>query len=352
MRISSSAKCASIAAAVTLLAACNNAASQLEFAPSGATQQNAVKSILHAQPLRSSLATTSGAITAHPDHSRSWMDPDAKKDDLFYISDNGTDDVYIYAYEPGRGKTLVGTLTGFSSPKGICVDKAGNVFITNQVPLRVGPSTVVEYAHGGTHPIATLIDSAYYPYGCSVDPVTGNLAVTNASTSYSYGPGDVAIYPNAKGAPINYLDSDFDQYFFCGYDNKGNLFVDGLSSGSASEFAKLPKGSKTLKSITLNQTVQLPGGVQWDGKYVAIGDQIAATIYQFNVSGSVGTKVGITPLNGGNYVRQFWIYGRKVIGPDNQGANVKFWNYPGGGTATKSINNFKYPIAATVSPAK
>jgi hypothetical protein len=121
--------------------------------------------------------------------------------------------------------------------------------------------------------------------------MTGNLAVTNVSTAYDYSAGDVVIYTNAKGTPTNYGDSNFDQYLFCGYDNKGDLFVDGINYGSAFVFAELPKGSKTLKNITLNQSFQYGGGVQWDGTYVAVGDQIAAVIYQFTISGSSGTEV-------------------------------------------------------------
>lgn len=65
----------------------------------------------------------------NPDHSRSWMAPAAKKSKaLLYISDAGTDDVYVYAYP---SLAVVGTLTGFSTPAGMCVDKTGDVFVVN-----------------------------------------------------------------------------------------------------------------------------------------------------------------------------------------------------------------------------
>ena len=88
---------------------------------------------------------------------------------------------------------LVGTLTGFSVPSGECVDESGDVFVADG-----GADTIREYAHGGTTPIATLNDPGE-PYGCSVDPTTGNLAVTNGSDS-------VAIYPSAQGTPTLYSD--------------------------------------------------------------------------------------------------------------------------------------------------
>jgi len=347
MRISGSAQYACCVAAATItFAGCNGGGSPSQLDPSGPIKVNAARSSLGAQSLIIGLAIKSGGATAHRDQSRSWMDRHIKKTDLLYVSDNGTDDVYAYSYPKGK---LKGTLTGFDAPKGMCVDKAGNVFITDDVPYAKGPSKILEYAHGGTSPIATLSDPAYHPYGCSVDPVTGNLAVTNVSTAYDYSPGDVVIYTDAKGTPTNYVDPDFDQYLFCGYDDKGNLFVDGINSGSAFEFAELPKGSKTLKNVTLNESFQYGGGVQWDGTYVAVGDQIASVIYQFTINGSSGTEVGATPLDGSNYVRQFWIHGGKVVGPDNQGASVKFWNYPAGGTATKTLTGFDYPTGSTVS---
>ena len=67
-------------------------------------------------------------------------------------------------------------LTGFATPYGECVDEKGDVFILN-----FDGESIVEYAHGGTAPIATLNDPGEKPSGCSVNPATGDLAVTNFS---------------------------------------------------------------------------------------------------------------------------------------------------------------------------
>ena len=53
--------------------------------------------------------------------------------------------------------------------------------------------------------------------------MTGNLAVTNAAS----GAGYVAIFPNAKGPPEDYYDSEIGAFGLCAYDSGGNLFVDG-----------------------------------------------------------------------------------------------------------------------------
>jgi hypothetical protein len=283
---------------------------------------------------------------ARPDHSRPWMARDAKKHDLLYISDSfpyGSNDVYVYSYPKGK---LKGQLTGFNEPSGQCVDKAGDVFIAN-----FGASQILEYAHGGTRPIHTISDSGYYPLGCSVDPTTGNLAVTNR-LSTSFNAGDVAVFANASGTPTSYTAPNFYYYEFCGYDDRGNLYIDGTTKGSALEYAELQSGGSSFNDLTLNQSIGFPGGVQWDGKHLAIGDQSAAVIYEFAISGSSGTKVGSTPLTGSKDVVQFWIQGKRVVGPDAGLADVGLYKYPAGGSPTKTIKGLGEPVGATVSLAK
>ena len=107
------------------------------------------------------------AIGASANRTQSWIDPAAKKQSLLYVSSVLTNDVYIYSY---KTQQLVGTLTGFSTPYGICADKAGNVWIVND-----GAQQVVEYAHGGTSPILTLSDPGEYPEGCAVIPPPATL---------------------------------------------------------------------------------------------------------------------------------------------------------------------------------
>ena len=308
--------------------------------PSGATQGVAQPGVA-AQSLLPPFAQRNGAMAVHPDHSRSWMAPQAERDSLLYISDLGTNAVYVYSYPKGA---LLGTLTGFDAPFGECVDNKGDVFIANYEA-----SNILEYAHGGTSPIATLSDPGYLPIGCAVDPTTGNLAVTNyMSTGDTL--GTVAIYKGAKGKPkAYYTDPVIVQMAFCGYDKAGNLFVDGSTSGGAFAFAELPKGSASFRKISLNQHIQYPDGVQWDGTHIAVEDGSVGVIYRFAISGMKGTEVGSTPLVGSSDVIDFWIDGSKVIGPNNEGGSVTFWSYPAGGLGTKTIGGLVEPAGATVS---
>jgi hypothetical protein len=271
------------------------------------------------------------------------MAPDAKNQDLLYISDIGTYDVYVYSYPKGK---LKGRLTGFGGPEGECVDQRGDVFIAN-----FSSSSVLEYRHAGKSPIATLDDPGYYPVGCSVDPTTGDLAVTNYVTTVGGGQGNVVVYRDAKGSPEAYADPLISKMAFCGYDNAGNLFVDGVTSGSGFAFAELSSGGRSLKNISLNRSIGVPGGIQWDGTYVSVGDRETNMIYQFAISGTKGKEAGSTSLTGASEVNQFWIDSAQVIGSDPGAANVKFWNYPSGGSPTKAIAGFSQPVGATVSAA-
>jgi len=294
---------------------------------------------------------------------KSWILPAAKNGALIYVSDLLAQVVDIYTYS--NGNQLVGQLTGFFNPEGLCVDKAGDVFVTNDTS--VGVHQITEYAHGGTTPIQNLVNPNGNVNGCSVDLKTGDLAVTNF-WGPTEGPGGVSIYHHATGTPTSYTDSNLQYYYYCGYDNKGNLFVDGLSSASSFGFAELPKGGSTFTNLAVDETIYLPGGVQWDGEYLAVGDQVAvkhnflSAIYQFSVSGSTATEVGLTLLTGSSQVADFWIpkfghtkkhpEGTTVIAPNQDGKNTLFYAYPAGGSPTNTISGQTDPIGATVSLAR
>jgi NHL repeat len=305
-------------------------------------------------------AADAWAITTRRDRGQSWMAPGASHGDLLYVSDIGTDDVDVYSYPDGKP---VGTLTGFDEPEGLCVDKKGDIWITNTDTFQI-----FEYAHGGTTPIATLSEPKELVVGCSVDQTTGNLAVSslcyeNYTNECLNSPGSVAIYQNASGTPMTFKDyPPILTMYFCGYDAAGDLFVDGLTSAFQFQLAELPKGSSTFTNITLNRVIYFPGGVQWDGKYMAVGDQEAggddfvSSVHQVQVSGSNGTVVSTTRLAGAEDVPQFWIQGSNVIGPNIEfsyhDSAAVFWAYPAGGKAKKTITGLAEPLGATVSLAK
>ncbi len=269
-------------------------------------------------------------------HAGSWMLPAAHSKALLYVSDTGGR-VYVYTYPAGDH---VGTLTGFKGPEGLCSDSAGDVYVVDTPAV-----AVLKYAHGGTQPIEELHTFGYYPEGCSVDPVTGDLAVADYASNPKLGPGAVTIFRKAKGMGKSYQDSSFGEYFFCSFDAKGNLYVDGTNVGTTQALlAEMPHGSTLLTNITLDKEIgPYPLAVQWDGKYVALQGSTRA-LYRIKVSGSTGTIVQTTRFKGdrSDLVAQFWIAGRTILIPYGNGRRIVkkigLWPYPDGGVATKSIN--------------
>ena len=265
----------------------------------------------------------------------------AARQALLYFSSPAEEKVYVTSYPQGK---LVATLAGFASPAGLCSDDQGNVFVTD-----AENQNIVEYAHEGTSPIATLSDSGYEPVDCTFDARTGDLAVANNQSS-SDAPGNIAIYADEQGPATFYSDQRFSNYLSCGYDNKENLFLVAGTDGDFT-FAELAKGSHHFQR--LNVSFSGLGGVQWDGKYIAIGSTPGgedASIYRVSVSKKLVTVKGIVRLDRGQHkvdVRYFWIGGRTLVGAF--GNDIGFWKYPTGGEVNKLL---RYPSTWGVTVSK
>jgi len=289
-------------------------------------------------------------------YARSSMASDSGKQNLLYVSNLNASTVYVYSY-PGR--KLEGTLSDSAGPAGLCVDKSGDVFVTNR-----NGGDIFEYAHGGTQPIAIINDAGYVPVDCSVDLSTGDLAVTNfceISGDDCIGPGNVDIYKNASGTPVSITDTAIPFFYDCSYDSRGNLFAAGNATKFESGFqlAELKSGRTAFDNISLNRVLFWPAGVIWDGKYVVVADGDAggkgkSSIYQVAVKGTQGTIVSTTHLAKAGEIAHFWIQGSTLIAPDNphQSSKVLFYSYPKGREPTAAITgNSGVLDGATVSLA-
>jgi hypothetical protein len=297
----------------------------------------------------------SRAIATHAAHGKSWMLPQAKSEDLVYLSEyaGSGQSIYVYAYHSGR---LIGMLSGFQGAQGLCVDRAGDVF----VPELYGQD-IVEYAHGSTKPKARLKDQGFAPNACDVDPTTGDLAVANycgqsVSDCIGSNAGDLLIYPKARGAPESYHNKAVSTYLFCGYDSAGNLYADGGGSPGypGFEFVGLRHGTKKLRTITLNQSISETGSVQWDGSHIVVGDSSYRVLYQFSISGSYGVKIGSTTLQDTSF-EQFWITRSKVLSTSAtyHKSWVQFFDYPAGGHYKRRFNAPRaYGITLSNAPSR
>jgi hypothetical protein len=319
-----------ISAAAALLAACGG--SQPPIGAPGALPQS-----------------PTSAIATHAERGASWMLPEAKSDDLLYVTNYSN--VMVLTYPQGK---LVGILNGFVSAAGECVDTKGDVFVTNFKPV-----TLYEYAHGGKKPIAKFPTTKAGTTGCAVNPVNGDLAITGL-TSY------VEIFKGAKGKPIVLRDKGMGFGQFCTYDEKGDLFFVGLATDFKKQrLSELLSGSNRFVPITLNARIDPEASIQWNGSYLTALSYVPfghgkPVIFQFLVHNMHGTKVGTTSLNGtADIIGQYFINAKAVVVPnvytsDSEGySNVLLYDYPAGGNPFMTITKKHLGDArgAVVTPA-
>ncbi|MFY9719462.1 MAG: hypothetical protein WAK16_07440 [Candidatus Cybelea sp.] len=189
----------SICAALVMFSGCGGS----QTTPAGAVSQS---------------ATRTGA------NGKSWMLPGASSGDLIYAT-HGCGGTCVISYPALKS-------VGFIADSGaaVCSDAQGNIFLPKDYQ-------VVEYAHGGTQPIATLALPGDLAAGCSVDSETNNLAVVYESS--------VAVFADEQGTPTSYnthLES-----LYCGYDDSGNLLLT-ATMGSASGFRSYPMVAETFQN--------------------------------------------------------------------------------------------------------
>lgn len=270
---------------------------------------------------------------------RSRIDSAAKRDRLLYIADPFANEVLIYTYPQLSG---AGYLSGFTSVNGVCTDRRGYVWV-----LDTSDVLAWEFPHGGTEAINALRpgDTNGNPgvgSGCSVDPNSGNLAVAGAGAG-------ITIFLNGQSTHATYWDYNFASMQAIGYDGTGDLYVDGrLQSDFKVGFAELAKGSGSLNEITLAGGSLLgPGGIQWDGKYLDIGDSASGSIYQTD-----GTTILNTITTGATCQGNFYILSghKRIVVPDPCSVTTGIYAYPAGGTAMKTVSGGQQlPEGAAVS---
>lgn len=350
-------------AGAVALASCGGA-SQSAAPPAGIAPQNTGGGVAPLGKTRSiPVPAARPPAQQRPDRHKSWVSPDVKgMPRLLFVSDYGADVVDIFSMPAMK---LKGTLTGFTYPEGMCTDASGNVWIAN-----AGASEMMQYSRTGSL-LNTISIPNEFPAACAVYKANNTLAVLNIESTS--GPGNLMVFKNASGTPTTYSDPDIYQYFFGGFDMKGNLFFDGTDQyRSTSYLAELPNGSSTPMTISLSGgTLTLPGFVQWykTGNYLALGDQecggtTSSCIYWVDVSGSSGTITATTPLTnyaGGNVCDLVQgviaANGEKyVAGPDYESCGYTTsaayrWPYEAGGSPTNynDTAGLVEPIGAAVT---
>jgi len=266
---------------------------------------------------------------------------------LLYISDDTAPfNVDVFNYSNGKH---VGTIAGFGLVDGMCVDAKGDVWITN-----FSNASVVEFAHGGVTPIQTL-SAKPDPTGCSINPINGDLAVGNFGRSAGF----VQVFKHANGNNQHlYVNTQCWGPAALGYDSKGNLFVEAYNPSYVVVICELRFQGGKLQIDSFDQSIDLPDGAMWDGKYLMLADQRDGDSYLYRVKlpheGVVKT-VGVTTLTDqnceGTYVLGPFVVGAKntpvndvegtiVVGDDLScnPTRVNYWAYPPGGEPQKTLH--------------
>lgn len=373
MKISSFAGYAlGVTTAAMMLAACSGGSPSSAPNAVGLPQRSAPSRHYIFPSKRLIAMTNARGFVAIPSRHRakSWVSPMAKDTQyLLYVADTGgTGNYDIYNYKSQAGH-LFGTLhpgsLGFTMPTGSCEDTAGNVYIVD-----AGSGLLWQFPHGSTSGTSVAITSAMMPLGCSVDPTTGNIAVSN------FGNSTMNIFQGGfSGTQL--LSTALEPYMWSpGYDPSGNLFVESEQSQFTTiELEELPAGSSTWRVISLpNQACGnpfcFPDSVQWDGTYLEAGDQNFGTTnnsnptdimgaFRISVSGSTGTEISSATYNGncaGNGptadALQIFVGGTTramngaVFGNIDCAGDVNYYNYTAGGSAKRSLPVGIAPVQA------
>jgi hypothetical protein len=260
---------------------------------------------------------------------QSWVQPNGiRQKDLIYVT--SVPFIDIFAYPDGKAMAQIRG----AYPYGLCVNRAGDVYVVDPTQ-----ASITEYAHGAMKPKATLSYPDYNPTQCAVDPATGNLAVISGSgaavrrgSQYL----NVWIYAHGKGAPAQYQLVGLNYLYFPAYDDKSNLFIDGIAPYNGFGLAELANGQNTFRIIRLDQEIQnrirSAGGIQWCAGRLAVANNTRyghGTIDRLRIGGARAYWGNQTVLSGAGGIGSFWIEDGAVTAPQETAAYL--WPYPKGG---------------------
>lgn len=326
MKISSPTLCGLLlTAAGALMAGCSNAASSVG-ASSGLTPNGF--------QLPPTVSINGMLITAaHPNFGvRNHLFPMApdknnKKKTLYqYAANFGGSAESLLVFDYPTSDKVIEKLGGISEIQGECANVLFGAGKKTFWATASGTDQIAEFKVGGSKPIKMLsTPSGDVPVGCGMDPATGNLAATIINT------GAVVIYTKASGSGT-VSQSPLIEAFFAGYDKGSNLYVDGFDNQGTFGFVELKKGSSTWETLSTSNSVEFPGEVQFDGKYITVNDQEAHDIFGYACKGTTCTLKRTVSLTGSSDCDQTWIGNGVVFCPDAGNLEVEVYKYPAGGS--------------------
>lgn len=277
----------------------------------------------------------------------------AASTDLLYASAADGTHIYVFSYPQGKLVRKFAPPAGTISLQGLCSDAKGDVFVTSVSKGKGSGGDeghLYEYAHGGTKVLWTLTFYDAAPFGCSVDPKSGTIAVSTIGIGSRN--GELWTYTPGSDNGNQYYSYDIHNFYYCAYDAKGDLFVNGEGAGTQMYLDELVRGKSQLIELSLNKYVSVSGmgQLQWDGKYMTLEHLTAGAIDRLSVSGSQAIIVGKTLLSGLNGSALSAIDGKTVLVPTGVSqTSIGVWKYPAGGKPLDSLPSPSGLFALTIS---
>lgn len=207
---------------------------------------------------------------------------------------------------------------------------------------------VTEYQVPSNKVLKTLSLPYTYTSSCAMN-AEGDIAIgVLLGNSYSAG-GQVVIFKGASGSGKVY-NTPLSREYFDGYDPKGDLFANGYGSSYDYALVELPKGSSKFVSISLPNSPQFPGSVQWDGTYVSVFDQLTDETYQYTISGTTATLKNTVRISGASDCAQTWIVKGLLYCGDAGNNSGEVFKYPAGGSPVATFSgDFDTPLGVTAA---
>jgi hypothetical protein len=243
--------------------------------------------------------------------------------------------------------TQVAQLTGFNGAAGMASDVKGDLYVADLYNSRVQV-----YAAGFASSPVTLAEPGQYPY--DVDSFANGTYVAVANVT-----GSVSIF---KGSTLlrNITSANLNEAYFCAFDGKGNLYVDGSDSSGAviGEIPHATSGGSTFEQLTTTNTLGFAAGIQVTtaGGQIAIEDAHSHAIFTYNPpsGGSLGTPTQITQLGESENPLTFAFTKNMadLYVADNDLGDAFEYTYPAGGTAVSTITVGGNPFGTAVIPTQ
>ena len=179
-----------------------------------------------------------------------------------------TDKPRITVYAQGASgdvppiQEIIGSNTGLEYPIAVAVDQTKNIYVADDTAGTNHYGAITVYAAGATGnvaPTATITGSntgLYAPQGIAINPVNGDIYVSNSARSASYG-GSITIYEagsNGNASPLGAIQGSATQLgnpYGLALDGSGNIYVAIAESNAVAVYAAGSTGN-----VVPTQTIQ------------------------------------------------------------------------------------------------